>query len=397
MSGVAEALERIAARDGALNCFTDVYTDARETGADGPLANIPFAVKDLYDISGRVTKAGSVIYADNPPARRDATVITRLKKAGGVPVGTTNMDEFAFGFTSENPHNGPTRNPHDQTRIVGGSSGGSAAAVAADLVPLALGSDTNGSVRVPAALCGVFGFKPTYGRLSRAGVAPLAWSFDHVGVFARDMKLIATAFDAMQGADEGDPACTELAPAPSLPSLMEGVDGLRIAVADGHFATGGLAEVFAATAGVADGLGADRRIDIPDAHRSVAAALLITSAEAACLHLDEIRTRAEDFDPHTRDRWIAATLIPSAWIHRAQRFRRTFRDRVLALFDDIDLLITPTTAFPAPEIGQGLITIDGKEVPTRGMLGVQIVGAPHCDALVLRAAAALQAKGATLT
>ena len=170
---VADALERIEADDERFNCFTAVYRDQALAAANvsGPLAGVPFAVKDLYDVAGRTTRAGSKIYADNPPAARDATAIARLKAAGAVLVGATNMDEFAFGFTTENPHNGPTRNPRDPARSAGGSSGGSAAAVAAGMVPLALGSDTNGSVRVPAALCGVYGLKPTYGRLSRAGVA----------------------------------------------------------------------------------------------------------------------------------------------------------------------------------------------------------------------------------
>jgi len=176
---VTQALDRIEAGDGRLNCFTAVWRDdamaAARDALDGPLAGVPFAVKDLYDVAGRTTPAGSVIHADNPPAEHDATAVAKLKAAGAVLVGATNMDELAFGFTTENPHNGPTRNPHDPARIAGGSSGGSAAAVAAHMVPLALGSDTNGSVRVPAALCGVFGLKPTYGRLSRAGASPLAW------------------------------------------------------------------------------------------------------------------------------------------------------------------------------------------------------------------------------
>ena len=423
---VADALARIEADDERLNCFTAVYRDeALTAGADGggALAGVPFAAKDLYDVAGRTTLAGSAIYDDNPPAARDATAVARLKAAGAVLVGATNMDEFAFGFTTENPHNGPTRNPHDPARIAGGSSGGSAAAVAAGMVPLALGSDTNGSVRVPAALCGVYGLKPTYGRLSRAGVAPLAWSFDHVGVFARTVREAARAYDAMQGPDADDPACTDRAPEPVEPALDDGISGLRIAVADGYFGTGGLAEVFAAVGRAADALGASESIDIPDADRALAASLLITSAEGASLHLDEIRSRAGDFDPHTRDRWIAATMIPATWVHDAQRFRRRFRDIMAAIFEDFDVLITPTTAFPAPELGQGRITIDGSDVPVRGTLGrftapfsfiglpamsvpmavepgalplgVQIIARPYDEAAVLRVAAALEKTGAT--
>jgi AtzE family amidohydrolase len=426
-SPITEALARIDADNARFNCFTSVYRDdaraAAETPADGPLAGVPFAVKDLYDVAGRTTLAGSRIYADNPPAERDAAAVARLRAAGAVPVGATNMDEFAFGFTTENPHYGATRNPRDPDRSAGGSSGGSAAAVAAGMVPLALGSDTNGSVRVPAALCGVYGLKPTFGRLSRAGVAPLAWSFDHVGVFARSPRDIARAYDAMQGPDANDPACTDRPPEPAEPVLDDGISGLRIAVADGYFATGGLPEVFAAVGRAADALGADQRVDIPEADRALAASLLITSAEGASLHLDEIRDRIADFDPHTRDRWVAATMIPATWVHDAQRFRRRFRDRVAAVFADIDVLITPTTAFPAPVLGQGRITIDGSEAPVRGTLGrftapfsfiglpaisvpmkveadklplgVQIVAQPWAEATVLRVVAELEKNGVT--
>ena len=424
---VADALARIEADDERLNCFTSVYRDEALAAANaverGPLAGIPFAAKNLYDVGGRTTLAGSKIYADNPPAARDATTVARLKAAGAVLVGATNMDEFAFGFTTENPHNGPTRNPHDPARIAGGSSGGSAAAVAAGMVPLALGSDTNGSVRVPAALCGVHGLKPTYGRLSRAGVAPLAWSFDHVGVFARSSREAARAYDTLQGPDADDPACTDRSLEPAEPVLDDGISGLRIAVAGGYFGTGGLAEVFAAVGRAADALGVAESIDIPDADRALAASLLITSAEGASLHLDEIRNRAEEFDPHTSDRWIAATMIPATWVHDAQRFRRRFRDIMAAVFEEFDVLITPTTAFPAPELGQGRITIDGRDVPVRGTLGrftapfsfiglpamsvpmavepgalplgVQIIARPYDEAAVLRVAAALEKTGAT--
>ncbi|MGH7355151.1 MAG: amidase family protein, partial [Candidatus Rokuibacteriota bacterium] len=244
---VAAALDRIAAR-ATLNAFTRVLGDAALADADavdrrlatggdpGPLAGVPFAVKNLFDIAGLPTLAGSKINAGLPPAARDATAVARLRAAGAVLVGALNMDEYAYGFSTENTHYGPTRNPHDPTRIAGGSSGGSAAAVAAGLVPLALGTDTNGSIRVPGALCGVFALKPTFGRVSRAGVVPLAWSFDHAGPFARHVADLAAAFDAIQGPDARDPVCVTRPPAPCTVELARGVEGLRIAVAGGHFA-----------------------------------------------------------------------------------------------------------------------------------------------------------------
>ena len=431
---VADAMAEIARRDADYNSFISVFADgapadaagvdtAREGGAElNALAGVPFAAKDLFDVAGLVTTAGSIIHRDNPPAAEDATAVRRLREAGAVLVGRTNMDELAYGFTTENPHYGATRNPRDPERTAGGSSGGSAAAVAAGLVPVALGSDTNGSVRVPAALCGVYGFKPTYGRISRAGATTLAWSFDHVGWFARTVHDIAMVFDALQGPDPRDPVCTDKPPVAGVAALDRGRASLRIGVAGGHFATGGLPEAFAAVRRVADALDVPAEIEVPEAARAVAASLLITSAEAASLYLDDIRARPADFDPHTRDRWIAATMIPAVWVHAAQRFRRAFAAKILKLFDDIDVLIAPTTAFPAPALGQGRIEIDGAEVPVRGTLarfvapfsfvgcpamsvpvwgdgklpmGVQIVAAPHNDTAVLRVAAELESNGVT--
>src|SRR5437879_8685510 len=215
------ALARIAVRNGALNAFTAVVAErarakaraldeARGKGAPhGPLAGVPFAVKNLFDVAGLPTLAGSKINRPRPPAARDATLIERLEAAGAVLVGALNMGEYAYDFTGENVHDGPSRNPHDLTRMTGGSSGGSGGAVAGGLVPLALGSDTNGSIRVPSSLCGIFGLKPTYGRLSRARSFPFVASFDHVGPLARSAKDLALAYDAMQGHDPDDPVCAD--------------------------------------------------------------------------------------------------------------------------------------------------------------------------------------------
>ena len=180
----------------------------------GPLAGVPFAVKNLFDIKGIPTLAGSIIRAKAPPPEKDATAVESLNAAGAVLLGALNMDEFAYGFTTENSHYGTTRNPHDLTCVAGGSSGGSAAAVAAGMVPLTLGSDTNGSIRVPSSFCGIFGLKPTYGRLSRHGAFLFVSSLDHVGPFARSVEDLASAYDVLQGSDPNDPVCTERQPEP---------------------------------------------------------------------------------------------------------------------------------------------------------------------------------------
>ena len=174
----------------------------------GPLAGVPFAVKNLFDVKGLSTRAGSKINRDLAPSPRDATLIERMEAAGAVLVGALNMGEYAYDFTGENVHDGPSRNPHDPTRMTGGSSGGSGSAVGGGLVPIALGSDTNGSIRVPSSFCGIFGLKPTYGRLSRARSFPFVASFDHLGPFARSVGDLALAYDAMQGPDADDAACT---------------------------------------------------------------------------------------------------------------------------------------------------------------------------------------------
>jgi AtzE family amidohydrolase len=337
-----------------------------------------------------------------------------------VPVGALNMDEYAYGFTTENSHYGPAHNPHDLARVAGGSSGGSAAAVAAGLVPLSLGSDTNGSIRVPASLCGIFGLKPTYGRLSRAGARLFAASFDHVGPFARSVADLAAAYDAMQGPDPRDPVCSGRPVEPASGELSRGAGGLRIAVLGGHFA--GTGSAAAAVAAVATALGASRTVEIPEAARARAAAFVITAAEGANLHLADLKSRAGDFDPMTRDRFLAGALVPAVWVIEAQRFRQWYRRQVLALFREVDILLAPATPCPAPLIGQETIEIDGAMVPARPYLGVysqplsfiglpivavplrkpgelpigvQIIAAPWREADALRAAAVLEGDGVT--
>jgi AtzE family amidohydrolase len=428
---VAEAaLAQIAARNPQLNCFTTITAEralatAREVDArradgvdPGSLAGVPFAVKDLFDLQGTVTIAGSKIDAERAPAAADATLVRRLVAAGAVPVGALNMDEYAYGFTTENSHYGPTRNPRDPRRVAGGSSGGSAAAVAAGLVPLSLGSDTNGSIRVPASLCGVFGLKPTYGRLSRAGARLFAASFDHVGAFARSVADLAAAYDAMQGPDPRDPACSERPVEPASPEIERGAAGLRVAILGGHFA--GTAVAAAAVATVAQALGASRTVEIAEAARARAAAFVITAAEGANLHLADLKTRPGDFDPGTRDRFLAGALVPATWVIQAQRFRSWYREQVLALFRDSDILLAPATPCEAPLIGQETIEIDGQNVPMRPNLGVytqplsfiglpiaavplrgpnglpigvQIVAAPWREADALRIARGLEQQG----
>ena len=376
------ALARIAARNAALGAFTDVTAaralakadavDAtRAAGHDpGPLAGMPFAVKNLFDLAGLTTRAGSRINRDAPPAGRDATLVERLEAAGAVCVGALNMGEYAYDFTGENVHDGPSRNPHDPTRMSGGSSGGSGTAVAAGLVPLALGSDTNGSIRVPASLCGLFGLKPTFGRLSRARTFPFVASLDHLGPLARSAADLALAYDAMQGRDPDDPAQAVRPVEPTLPALARGTAGLRIAVAGGYFAERAEPEALAAVRRCAEALGATMQVELPEPHRARAAAYLITATEGAALHLDRLRSRPEEFDPAVRDRLLAGAMIPAAWVTRAHKFRRWFSDEVARLFQSVDVILAPATPCVAPHLGQTTMRLGGETLNVRANLGI---------------------------
>jgi aspartyl-tRNA(Asn)/glutamyl-tRNA(Gln) amidotransferase subunit A len=382
VSVVEASIERIRERDKTLNSFTAVTEErarakarsidaARAAGRPlGPLAGAPFAVKNLFDIAGLATLAGSKINRERPPASADATLIERLEGAGAVLVGALNMGEYAYDFTGENLHYGPSRNPHDPAHMTGGSSSGSGAAVAGGLVPLSLGSDTNGSIRVPASFCGLFGLKPTYGRLSRARTFPFVASLDHVGPLARTAKDLALAYDAMQGHDPEDPVCAKRTTEPTLPSLDREVSGQRIAVASGYFRVGASPQALEAVARVAKALGAAREIEIPEAARARAAAYVVTATEGAALHLDRLRTRAADFEPAIRDRLIAGAMVPAAVAATAQKFRRWYRAQVLKLFEDVDAIVAPATPFPAPRIGQQTMQLEGREVPLRPNIGI---------------------------
>jgi 1-carboxybiuret hydrolase len=431
LSATEAALARIAKYDSTLNAFTDVTAerarakaravdDAIASGKNpGPLAGVPFAVKNLFDVKGLPTRAGSKINRDRAAAQRDATLVERLEAAGAALVGALNMGEYAYDFTGENLYDGPARNPHDPTRMAGGSSGGSASAVGGALVPLTLGSDTNGSIRVPSSFCGIFGLKPTYGRLSRARSFPFVFSFDHLGPFARSTGDLALAYDAMQGPDADDAACTARPAEPVSSLLGQGIGDLRIAVAGGYFQKNVFPEAAEALSRVAKALGATRTVEIPEAARARAAAYVITTCEGASLHLDRLRTRPDDFDPAVRDRLIAGAMIPAPMVDRAQKFRRWYRAQVLELFKSVDVILAPATPCVAPKLGQVNFTLDGVEMQVRANIGihtqpisfiglpvvavpvplepmpigVQIIAAPWREDIALRVAAALERQG----
>jgi len=429
---VTATLERIEQLDSDIDAFTHITRSRALAEADAidqlrlsgaplpPLAGVPYAVKNLFDLEGVVTLAGSKVLQNNPPAVRDAFLVQRMKQAGAICIGALNMDEFAYGFTTENSHSGECRNPHDTTRIAGGSSGGCGAAIAAGMVPLTLGSDTNGSIRVPSSLCGIFGLKPTFGRLSRSGSFPFVASLDHLGPFARSVEDLALTYDVCQGTDADDHACAQRPVEPASNTLSLGIEGLRIARLTGYFDQHATPLAQAASRLAAQALNTTAEIELPDVALARAAAYTITGSEGGALHLPAIRTRYDDYEPLSRDRFVAGALTPAAWYMKAQQFRAWFQHNVKKIFEQHDILIAPATPCEAWPIGTEWIDLNGTRFPARASmglftqpisfiglpvvavpiyqseqlpLGVQIIAAPWREDLALRVAAYLEASG----
>jgi len=368
---VRRTLADIRHRDTAFTAFTHLFDDeatARARAVDagvragktpGPLAGVPFAVKDLFDVEGVATTAGALMRVDAPAAIRDAEAVRRLKAAGAILVGTTNMDEYAYGFATVNAHFGTTKNPHDAARLAGGSSGGSAAAVAAGMVPLALGSDTNGSIRVQASLCGVWGLRPGDGAIALGGVFPFVEALDTIGPFTRTLGDLRTAYEVLSGTR------TLAGPQP------------RVARLGGFFARNASAEAVSAIDAVMEHIGSDAVIDLAQAEAARSAAFLITAAQGGALHLDSLRMRAMDYDPAVRDRLLAGAMLPAAAYLKAWEVRTQWRRRIARAFADYDILLAPATPTVAPRIDEGTILIDGKPASARANLGI------YCQALSL--------------
>ncbi|ESQ79078.1 AtzE family amidohydrolase [Asticcacaulis sp. YBE204] len=355
---VAQALE--AARTDPFNAFTRMFDspldDAQavdEGRITGPLAGVPFAVKDLFDVAGQVTTAGARLRIGAPAAVQDAEAVRRMKAAGAILIGTLNMDEFAYGFATVNAHFGTTRNPHDPERLAGGSSGGSAASVAAGFVPLSLGSDTNGSVRVPASLCGVWGMRPADEAIPLDGVFPFVELLDAVGPFARTSRDLKVLYEVLSGT-----------------TLSGEADGLRVARLDGFFERNAAPEAVRAVDTVMTHLGSDGVAELPEAEGGRSAGFLITAAMGGALHLNTLRGRAMDYDPAVRDRLIAGAMLPSGILAKALHYRDIYRKIFAKLFDRFDILVAPATPVSAPRIDQATILIDGKPASARANLGI---------------------------
>ncbi|HCR3982740.1 TPA: AtzE family amidohydrolase [Kluyvera ascorbata] len=427
-------LEKIAQRNPQLNAWTHVSekrmlaeadnidTLRRESKPLPALAGVPYAVKNLFDVAGHTTLAGAELLSDRPAATADSWAVRQLHSAGALLSGMLNMDAYAYGFTTENSHYGATHNPHDLSRIAGGSSGGSAAAVAAGLVSFSLGSDTNGSIRVPASLCGIFGLKPTFGRLSRSGSHPFVASLDHIGPFARSVGDLSAVYDALQGRDPADGFQADKASDRTMNLLSRGLDGLRCATLGGYFATWCDNDARAAVEQVAHALDVQDELLFAQAELARSAAFIVSASEGGNQYLPELRRQPDRFEPHSRERLLAGAMIPSAWYIQAQRFRRHAQQMFKTLFAHADVLIAPATPCSATLIGDQTMEINGQALPVRasmGMLtqpisflglpvvtvplrtagglpiGVQLIAAPFNEQACLRVARVLEEMGLT--
>lgn len=367
-------LDRIEKFDPVLNAYITVDSEGalkaaraaqRQIAAGkylGPLHGIPVSLKDLFDAKGMRTTAGSKIMADRI-ADRDAPSVARLRTAGAVILGKTTLHEFAFGSTTQNPHYGGTRNPYDLSRIPGGSSGGSAAAVAADLCIASTGTDTGGSIRTPSALCGTVGLKPTYGRVSLRGIVPLAWSLDHAGPIAKCVRDAALLLTALAGYDPLDPTSAD-AKVPSFArSLDGGVKGLKIGV-DPVFCFSALEEEIAGAVKNAlrlfEKMGARiHEVKIPSIELAVIAESVIITTEAASFHETRLRTRAGDYGPDVRALLEGGAALSAVHYLKAQRLRRVLQEEFARVFEKVDLFALPAAPVTAPRIGETSVSIAG--------------------------------------
>ena len=375
-------LERIERINPIINAYVtvtadDALADARKAEAEiaqgryrGPLHGVPFSIKDNLATQGVRTTAGSKILSDWIPDF-DATVVAKLREAGAIILGKTNLHEWALGGTTINPFYGTTRNPWDLSRIAGGSSGGSAAALAASLCLGSIGTDSAQSVRNPASMCGVVGLKATYGRISQYGTVPGtgAYSCNHTGIMTKNVMDAAIVLEAVAGRDPKDPLSADQPIANYSQSVGKSVKGLRVGVLRGYFEevmTAEVKETFHAALEVFKSLGMEIE-EVTTAHMDLLPAVKVCTSrvENASAHDRNLRTRSRDYSPQTRNAYLAALLVPASAYVMAQRVRRIICDEFYDLLDRVQLFAVPTVGFPVPTIKdceEGWLDIDGKKI-----------------------------------
>lgn len=345
---------------------------------DTPLYGLPIALKDLYETAGTRTTMGSAFFADYVPSR-DAFVVQKLREAGAVILGKTNTHEIALGVTNVNPHYGACRNPWDLARITGGSSGGSAAAVVSGMALAALGTDTGGSIRIPASLCGVVGLKPTYGRVSLRGVFPLSWNLDHAGPLTQCVRDAALLLQIIADYDEEDPASVNAAVDDYLTHIADGVRGLRVALAVGDFIEEADAEVLRAvhaTAEVFTSLGAHvESVEIEWLREAALANSLMTQADGAAVHHERLKEHPEMFGADVRQRLERGAEYTASEYSLARREQAEARRRGEQFFRQYDVLILPSTPITAPLI-EGSDAVEQARRLTRFTAPFNLTGLP---------------------
>lgn len=368
-------LERIAHVDKQLNSYITVMENealaqAKQAEREiaegkyrGPLHGVPIALKDLLHTKGVRTTAGSQVLAENVP-NEDATVVKKLKEAGAIIIGKLNMHEFAFGVTNKNKHFGNANNPWDVERSPGGSSGGSGAAVAAGLAFAALGSDTGGSIRTPSALCGIYGLKPTFGRVSKFGAIPLAWSLDHIGPMARSAKDLAIVLQAIAGFDHRDPTTVQVE-VPDYVALLENrVSGLKIGMPTNYFFDYLEEEIEVSVKEAIkklESLGATIvDVTIPNLHLSEYSELVTIQSEAATYHHDTLLEKSHLYGSDVRTTLQAGELVTAVQYLKAQQARRLIREEMLRIFEEVDVIVAPTVSMVAPKWKESFKTIQGE-------------------------------------
>ncbi|MFC2026067.1 amidase [Chloroflexota bacterium] len=416
-------LERIERLDQEINSFITITPDfalkraqqleveLKQRKPRSPLFGIPMALKDLYETRDIRTTAGSKFFRSNIPGE-DGVVVQKLHQSGVIFLGKLNMHEIALGVTSANPHFGTCKNPWSFDRIAGGSSGGSGAALAGGFCLGSMGSDTGGSVRIPASLCGIVGLKPTYGRISVRGVIPLSWSLDHAGPMARQVEDVALILNAIAGFDPLDPFSKDIPVEDYQAHIHEGVKNWRIGVADDEFFLHSNPEITQALyqAGkVFEDLGAIvSKVDFPSARKAARTNGIMTVADAAAFHLERIKNYPDDFGSDIRQRLQSGLAVSTTEYIQARRTQKILRRQFEIFFDDFDVLLTPTTPIVAPHIDRPDAVEQAKRL-TRftapfnltGMpaislpcgfsdeglpIGLQIISRPWDEAKVLRAA-----------
>lgn len=351
-------LEKIERLNPRLNAFITVTAEqaleaaraAEAQPAEGLLHGVPISLKDLIATRGIRTTAGSKILADWIPAQ-DATVTTRLKDAGAILIGKTNLHEFAYGLTNDNPHYGPTLNPWDPERITGGSSGGSASAVATGMGVASIGTDTACSIRIPAAFCGIVGLKPTYGRVSRAGVIPLSWSLDHIGPLTRNVEDAALLLGVIAGHDPHDSSTSRL-PVPDYCAVTGDIRGLRLGLIRDYSLSGLQPDIEAVVRNALrtlEQLGVQIvEVDLPRVKQANTPAITITGSEASTYHDKWLPQRADEYGSDVLTLLMMGRGIAATNYLQAQRLRRMIFEETLALFNQVDVLFVPAAPAGVP-------------------------------------------------